>query len=63
MEETKTNYQVVIYNITFALSDDEGCYKEDESGKAQQYDCKGRLKILEYLCEDMTEDDLIKITN
>lgn len=61
--EEKTNYQVVIYNITFALADEEGCYKEDKSGKVQQYDCEGRLKSLEYLCEDMTEDDLIKINN
>ena len=61
--EEKTNYQVVIYNITFALADEEGCYKEDNSGKVQKYDCLGRLKALEYLCEDMTEDDLIKINN
>jgi len=54
--EEKTNYQVVVYNITFALADDEGCYKEDKSGKVQLYDCNGRLKALEYLCEDMTED-------
>ena len=59
--EEKTNYQVVVYNITFALADDEGCYKEDKYGKVQQYACNGRLKPLEYLCEDMTEDDLIKI--
>ncbi len=61
--ETKTNYQVVVYNITFALANDEGCYKEDKSGKVQLYECNGRLKPLEYLCEDMTENDLIKLNN
>ena len=61
--ETKTNYGVSVYDITFYLVDEDGNEKLDKYGKVQQYACNGRLKPLEYLCEDMTEDDLIKINN
>ena len=61
--EEKTNYGVSVYDITFYLVDEDGNEKLDKYGKVQQYACNGRLKPLEYLCEDMTEDDLIKLNN
>ena len=56
------DYQYVsISNITFCLSNDEGDILENEDGTIKEFDFKGRLKILEYLCEDMTVEDLEEI--
>ena len=56
------DYQYVsISNITFCLSNDEGDILENDDGTIKEFDFKGRLKILEYLCEDMTVEDLEEI--
>jgi hypothetical protein len=56
------DYQYVsISNITFCLSNDEGDILENDDGTIKEFDFKGKLKILEYLCEDMTIDDLTEI--
>ena len=59
--EKQKKYNVLVYDITFYLSDEDGNEKLDKDGNVQKYACNGRLKPLEYLCEDMTEDDLVKI--
>ena len=56
------DYQYVsISNIKFCLSNDEGDILENNDGTIKEFEFKGRLKILEYLCEDMTVEDLEEI--
>ena len=57
----KTIYQVSVYDITFYLHDADGNEKLDKHGNVQEYTFEGTLEDLEYLCEDMTEEDLTKI--
>ena len=59
---SKKDYQYVsVSNITFQLSDDEGNILENEDGTVKEFYFKGRLKMLEYLCDDMTVADLEEI--
>jgi len=56
------DYQIPsISNITFCLSNDEGDILENKDGTIKEFNFKGRLKILEYLCDDMTVEDLEEI--
>ena len=56
------NYKYVsVFNITFHLSDDEGNILENKDGTIKEFYFNGRLKPLEYLCEDMTVEDLEEI--
>ena len=56
------NYQYVsVSNITFHLSNDEGDILENKDGTIKEFYFKGRLKPLEYLCEDMTVEDLEEV--
>ena len=64
---TSDNYKdyllnVSVSNITFHLSDDEGNILENKDGTIKEFYFKGRLKPLEYLCEDMTVEDLEEIS-
>ena len=61
MSELEDYQYVSISNITFCLSNDEGDILENEDGTIKEFDFKGRLKILEYLCEDMTVEYLKEI--
>jgi hypothetical protein len=61
---SKKDYQTVsVSDITFHLSDDEGNILENKDGTIKEFYFKGRLKMLEYLCEDMTVEDLEEIKN
>jgi len=62
MEEENKNYSVSIWDIQFYMVDEDGNEKLDNNGDIQKYELKPiRFKPLEYLCEDLTEDQLIKI--
>ena len=58
----KKDYQYVsVSSITFHLSNDEGNILENKDGTIKEFYFKGRLKPLEYLCEDMTIEDLEEV--
>jgi hypothetical protein len=60
----KKDYQYVsVSDITFQLSDDEGNILENADGTIKEFYFKGRLKHLEYLCEDMTVEDLEEVND
>jgi len=60
MENKK--YSISVYDIQFYLVDEDGNEKLDNKGDIQKYQLKPmRFKPLEYLCEDLTENELIKI--
>tara|TARA_Y100001937_G_scaffold62295_1_gene85454 strand:+ start:160 stop:357 length:198 start_codon:yes stop_codon:yes gene_type:complete len=60
----KKDYQYVsVSDITFQLSDDEGNILENADGTIKKFHFKGRLKMLEYLCEDMTVGDLEEVND
>ena len=61
MNEVKDYQYVSVSNITFHLSDDEGNILENKDGTIKEFYFKGRLKPLEYLCEDMTVEDLEEV--
>ena len=61
---SKKDYQYVsVYNITFNLSDDEGNILENKDGTVKEFYFDGRLKSLEYLCEDMSVEDLEEVSD
>ena len=61
---SKKDYQYVsVSDITFQLSDDEGNILENADGTIKEFYFKGRLKMLEYLCEDMTVEDLEEVND
>jgi hypothetical protein len=62
MEDYK-DYKYVVSNTTFHLSNDEGDILENADGTIKEFYFKGRLKLLEYLCEDITVDDLEEVEN
>ncbi len=56
------NYSISVYDIQFYLVDEDGNEKLDNKGDIQKYQLKPmRFKPLEYLCEDLTENELTKI--
>ena len=60
----KIDYQYVsVSNITFHLSDDDGNILKNKDGTIKEFYFKGRLKPLEYLCEDMTAEDLEEVSD
>ena len=61
MSKEKDYQYVSVSNITFNLSDDEGNILQNKDGTFKAFYFKGRLKLLEYLCEDMTVEDLEEI--
>mgnify|MGYP003124618827 CR=1 FL=1 len=61
MSKEKDYQYVSVSNITFNLSDDEGNILQNKDGTFKEFYFKGRLKLLEYLCEDMTVEDLEEI--
>lgn len=61
---SRKDYQYVsVCNITFQLSDDEGNILENEDGTIKEFYFDGELKMLEYLCDDMTIEDLEEVNN
>ena len=61
MANLKDYQYVSVSNITFHLSDDEGNILENEDGTTKEFYFEGELKMLEYLCEDMTVEDLEEV--
>ena len=54
---------VNVLDIKFYVCDEDGNEVLNKDGTIKQFDFKGRLKPLEYLCEDMTVEDLEEVTN
>ena len=52
---------VNVLDIKFYVCDEEGNAVLDKDGTVKEFYFKGRLKPLEYLCEDMTVEDLEEI--
>ena len=52
---------VNVLDIKFYVSDEDGNEVLNKDGTIKQFDFKGRLKPLEYLCEDMNVKDLEEI--
>ena len=52
---------VSVLDITFCISDDEGNILENKDGTIKEFHHEGRLKPLEYLCDDMQVEDLEEI--
>ena len=52
---------VNVLDIKFYVCDEDGNEVLDKDGTVKEFYCKGRLKPLEYLCEDMTVEDLMEI--
>tara|TARA_R100001509_G_scaffold68532_2_gene37987 strand:- start:418 stop:612 length:195 start_codon:yes stop_codon:yes gene_type:complete len=51
---------VNVLDIKFYVCDEEGNELTNPDGSIKEFYCKGRLKPLEYLCEDMTIEDLVE---
>ncbi len=54
---------VNVLDIKFYVSDEDGNEVLNKDGTIKQFDFKGRLKPLEYLCEDMNVEDLEEVKN
>ena len=52
---------VNVLDIKFYLCDEDGNEVLNKDGTIKEYYFKGRLKPLEYLCEDMTVKDLEEV--
>ena len=52
---------VNVLDIKFYVCDEDGNEVLNKDGTVKEFYFKGRLKPLEYLCEDMTIDDLTEI--
>ena len=55
------NMTYLIYDIKFCKVNDDGEEITDKNGNIKLFEPKGRWKDLEYLCEDMTVEDLEEI--
>ena len=54
---------VNVLDIKFYVCDEDGNEVLNKDGTIKEFDFKGRLKGLEYLCEDMNVEDLEEVTN
>ena len=54
---------VNVLDIKFYVCDEDGNEVLNKDGTIKEFDFKGRLKPLEYLCEDMTVEDLEEVSN
>ena len=65
MQSKKSNQGVLkmynIFEITFYKCDDDGEPITDSKGNIKLYNPKGRWKSLEYLCEDVDDNDFEEI--
>ena len=52
---------VNVLDIKFYVCDEDGNEVLNKDGTVKEFYFKGRLKPLEYLCEDMTVEDLEEI--
>ena len=51
----------IIADLTFVKVDEDGVTEKDYEGNVITYVPKGRLKELEYLCEDRRDDEFEKV--
>tara|TARA_R100000664_G_C2675456_1_gene85697 strand:- start:276 stop:467 length:192 start_codon:yes stop_codon:yes gene_type:complete len=58
-----TEQYVNVLDIKFYVCDEDGNEVLNKDGTVKEYYFNGRLKPLEYLCEDMTVADLEEIKN
>ena len=58
-----TEQYVNVLDIKFCVCDEDGNEVLNKDGTVKEYYFNGRLKPLEYLCEDMTVADLEEIKN
>jgi len=62
MKYDPEKYNIVsVYDITFYVQDEDGNEILNKDGTTKEFQVKSRLKPLEYLCEDMTLDDLTPV--
>ena len=54
---------VNVLDIKFFVSDEDGNEVLNKDGTIKEFHHEGRLKPLEYLCEDMTVEDLTEKAN
>jgi hypothetical protein len=54
----KQEQYVNVLDIKFYVCDEDGNEVLNKNGTIKEFDFKGRLKPLEYLCEDITVEDL-----
>ena len=54
---------VNVLDIKFYVCDEDGNEVLNKDGTIKEFDFKGRLKPLEYLCEDMNVEDLEEVSN
>jgi len=52
---------IAVHTITFYRYNEDGNVLQDKDGNDIQFECKGRLKELEYICENIQVDDLDEI--
>ena len=57
----KKEMYVSVLDIKFYVFDEDGNEVLNKDGTVKEFYFKGRLKLLEYLCEDMTVEDLEEI--
>ena len=62
MSKPKEQY-VNVLDIKFYVSDEDGNEVLNKDGTIKEFYFKGRLKPLEYLCEDMTVEDLEEVND
>lgn len=58
---SKSETYVNVLDIKFYICDEDGNEVLNKDGTVKEFYFKGRLKPLEYLCEDMTVEDLEEI--
>ncbi len=54
----KQEQYVSVLDIKFYVCDEDGNAVLNKNGTIKEFNFKGRLKPLEYLCEDITVEDL-----
>ena len=54
---------VNVLDIKFYVCDEDGNELTNKDGSIKEFYCKGRLKPLEYLCEDMSVEDLEEVSD
>ena len=59
----KLYVNINVLDITFYVSDEEGNALLNKDGTIKEFHHEGRLKPLEYLCDDMQVEDLEEKTN
>ena len=54
----RNKYSVAVHRITFYKYDDDGNEVLNKDGTTKEFELNSRFKPLEYLCEDLSSDDV-----